>query len=118
MKKKLLILSAVAVMMIGQSISVFASDNTVLSECNIDIKKIKADAVNTVISNPTTIVNYNGKEYVKGNKNSIEEENNIKYENVDATVINTIIVSPKTIVDINVPQANELKPACLNKFDN
>lgn len=117
MKKKLISLGIAAVIMVSQSISIFASDNMVSSKYNINIEKIKANAANTVISNPTTIVNYNGYEYSKGNNNSIEEEINVGYHDVDATTINTIIVSPKTIVDINVPLANGIKPVCFDKFN-
>ncbi len=117
MKKNFLSLGIVTAIIIGQSVTAFASDNKCLSKYNIDIEKVKANAITTVISNPTTIVNYNGTEYHKDSKNLIEEEYNIDYNNVDAVVVDTIIVSPKTVVDIDVPLANEFTPACFDKLN-
>ena len=117
MKKKLVSLGIAAAIMVSQSINIFASDNMVSSEHKINIEQVKAAALDTVISNPATIVNYNGNQYSKGDKNSINEKIDINYKDVDSTVVNTIIVSPKTIVDINVPLANEFKPACFDKFN-
>ena len=117
MKKKLVSLGIAAVIMVSQSINIFASDNTVSSEHKINIEQVKAAALGTVISNPATIVNYNGTQYSKGNKNSIDEKIDINYKDVDSTVVNTIIVSPKTIVDINVPLADKFKPACFDKLN-
>ncbi len=118
MKKKLLSLGIATFVIVGQSISAFASDNICSSKYNIDIENIKANAVSTIISSPTTIVNYNGNEYYKGNKNSIEKNYNINYDDIETTVINTIIVSPDTIVDINVPLAGDFKPKCFDKLNN
>ena len=117
MKKKLVSLGIATSIMLSQSINIFASDNTVSSEHKINIEQMKAAALGTVISNPTTIVNYNGNQYSKGDKNSIDEKIDINYKDVDATVVNTIIVSPKTIVDINIPLADKFKPVCFDKFN-
>lgn len=116
MKKKLVSLGIAAAIMVSQSINIFASDNTVSSEHKINIEQMKAAALGTVISNPTTIVNYNGTQHSKGDENSIDEKININYKDVDATTVNTVIVSPKTIVDINIPLANGFEPHCFDKF--
>jgi len=65
MKKKLVSLCIATTIVGSQSINIFASENTVLSEHKINIEKVKADAINTIICNPATIVSYNGDEYSK-----------------------------------------------------